>query len=61
MLTLRVKAVQEVNNNNNILHYGNDIVFHTGNKKIRHFLTTINLRKNPLQADFAVLSIRQRQ
>jgi len=33
-----------------ILHYGtgNKIVSRTGNKKIRHFLTTINVQKNPL-------------
>jgi len=31
-----------------ILHYGNEIVSRTGNKEIRHFLTTTNVRKNPL-------------
>jgi len=31
-----------------ILHHGNDIVSCTGNKKLRHFLTTINVRKNPV-------------
>jgi len=31
-----------------ILHHGNEIVSRTGNKVIRHFLTTINVRKNPL-------------
>jgi len=36
-----------------ILHYGNDIVSRTGNKEIRHFLTTINKRKNPLTATAA--------
>jgi len=37
-----------------IVHYGNSMVSCTGNKKIRHFLTTINVRKNCLAEYFSL-------
>jgi len=30
-----------------MFHYGNELVSRTGNKEIRHFLTMINVQKNP--------------